>query len=98
QAGGARNTDLIRLRGELDKAKLVGAIGVEALVALKQVTVKPDYLYGVREAAIEAAYCGLPFLVVCAEDGVSTLVQRLEEENLDYGIVDLMKDRESTNM
>lgn len=98
QAGGSRNTDLIRLKGELDKAKLVGAIGVEALVALKQVTINPDYIYGVREAAVEAAYCGLPFLVVCAEDGVSTLVQRLEEENLDYRIVDLMKDREFTNM
>jgi predicted transcriptional regulator len=53
---------------------------------------KPDYLHGVREAAIEAAYCGLTFLVVCSEDSVSILVQRLEEENLDYSIVDLRKD------
>lgn len=95
QEGGARSTDLARLKEEVDRAKLVGAIGVEALVALKQIDVKPDYVYGVRGAAIEAAYCGLPFLVICAEDGVSALVQRLQEENLDYKVVDLKKSRKS---
>ena len=66
-------------------------MGTEALVALRQIDVKPDYVHGVREAAIEAAYCGLPFLVVCSEDRVSILVQRLEEENLGYEVVDLTK-------
>jgi putative transcriptional regulator len=80
------------LKREVKEAKLVGVIGTEALVALVQIGVKPDYVHGVREAAIEAAYCGLPFLVVCSEDKVSILVQRLEEENLDYNIVDLRKD------
>lgn len=89
QDGGSRSTDLTRLGREVKEAKLVGAIGVESLVALKQIGIKPDYLHGVREAAIEAAYCGLPFLVVCSEDKVSVLVQRLEEEGLDYEIVDL---------
>ena len=98
QEGGSRSTNFARLKGEVDRAKLVGAIGVEALVALKQIGVKPDYVYGVREAAIEAAYCGLPFLVVCAEDGVSALVQRLEEENLNYEIVDLKKDSEHASI
>jgi putative transcriptional regulator len=92
QEGGSRSTDLARLKNETDKTKLVGTIGLEALVALKQVNKIPEYLYGVKEAAIEAAYCGLPFLVVCSEDSVAALVQRLEEENLDYNIVDLRKD------
>jgi putative transcriptional regulator len=92
QDGGSRSTDLARLKREVKEAKLVGVIGTEALVALVQIGVKPDYVHGVREAAIEAAYCGLPFLVVCSEDKVSILVQRLEEENLDYNIVDLRKD------
>jgi putative transcriptional regulator len=90
--GGSGRTDLIRLKKEAKKARLVGVIGTEALVALTQTGVKPHYLHGVREAAIEAAYCGLPFLVVCSEDNVSILVQRLQEENLDYSIVDLRKD------
>jgi putative transcriptional regulator len=90
--GGSRSTDLARLKREVAETKLVGVIGTEAVVALTQIGVKPDYVHGVREAAIEAAYCGLPILVVCSEDSVSILVQRLAEENLDYNIVDLRKD------
>jgi len=89
QGGGSRSTDLARLEREVKEARLVGAMGTEALVALTQIGVKPDYVHGVQEAAIEAAYCALPFLVVCSEDKVSILVQRLEEENLDYQIIDL---------
>jgi putative transcriptional regulator len=89
--GGFRNTDLSRLKREVKEASLVGAMGTEALIALTQIGVKPDYVHGVREAVIEAAYCGLPFLAVCSEDKVSILMQRLEEENLDYEIVDLRR-------
>jgi putative transcriptional regulator len=89
QDGGSQSTDLVRLKREAKEAKLVGTLGTEALVALRQTGLKPDYVHGVREAAIEAAYCGLSFLVVCSEDKVSILVQRLEEENLGYRIIDL---------
>jgi len=91
QDGGSGSADLARLKKEIKAAKLVGTTGTEALVALTQIGVKPDYVYGVGEAAIEAAYCGLPFLVICSEDKISVLVQRLEEENLDYVIIDLKK-------
>jgi len=91
QDGGSQRTDLARLRREAKKVRLVGALGTEALVALTQIGIKPDYLYGVREAVIEAAYCGLSSLVVCSEDKVPILLQRLEEENLDYQIIDLRK-------
>ncbi len=91
QDGGSRRTDLVRLGKEAKKAGLVGVLGTEALVALGQIGIKPDYIHGVREAAIEAAYCGLSSLVVCSEDKVSILVQRLEEEHLNYGIADLTK-------
>jgi putative transcriptional regulator len=91
QDGGSRNTNLARLRREVAAARLVGALGTEALVALMRIDVEPDYVHGVREAAIEAAYCGLPSLIVCSEDKVPLLVQRLEEENLHYEVVDLRK-------
>ncbi|MDH5365230.1 MAG: Crp/Fnr family transcriptional regulator, partial [Dehalococcoidia bacterium] len=91
QDGGSRNTDFARLKREINEARIVGALGTEALVALMQIGVKPDYVHGVREATIEAAYCGLSSLLVCSEDKVSILVQRLKEENLDYEIVDLRK-------
>jgi putative transcriptional regulator len=58
---------------------------------LRQIGIKPDYVHGVREAAIEAAYCGLSSLIVCSEDKVSILAPRLEEENLIYQIIDLKK-------
>jgi putative transcriptional regulator len=89
QNGGSKSTAMARLKREVKKARLLGALGTEALVALRQISVKPDYVHGVREAAIEAAYCGLSFLVVCSEDKVSILVQRLAEENLGYQIIDL---------
>jgi len=91
QDGGSMSTNLSRLKKEIKEARLVGVLGTEALVALTQIGIKPDYVHGVREAAIEAAYCGLPFIVVCSEDKVSFLVQRLEEENLGYQIIDLRK-------
>jgi putative transcriptional regulator len=99
QDGGSKSTDLSRLGREVKLARLVGVMGTEALVALTQTGVEPNYVHGVREAAIEAAYCGLPFLVVCSEDKVSILLQRLEEENLDYQIIDLRQNlpRASTN-
>ena len=89
QDGGSRSTDLARLEREVKGSRLVVVMGTEALVALMQIDVKPDYVHGVREAAIEAAYCGLSFLVVCSDDKVAILVQRLKEENLDYQIRDL---------
>ena len=96
--GGSRNTDLERASKEIKKVKLVGAIGIEALLALKQLGIKPDYFHGVREAAIEAAYCGLPFLVVCSEDKVPILIQRFEEENLVYEIIDLRKNEKPSTV
>lgn len=92
QQGGSHNIDAAKLREQIHQGILVGAIGIEALVAIRQLDREPDYLYGVKEAAIEAAYCGLPFLVVCSEESVAGLLQRLEEENLDYNIVELRKD------
>jgi putative transcriptional regulator len=89
QEGGSRSTNMALLGKEVKKARLVGALGTEALVALRRTGVKPDHIHGVGEAAIEAAYCGLSSLIICSEDKVPILTQRLEEENLDYEIVDL---------
>jgi len=91
--GGSRNVDFARLKEELDKGRLVGAIGNEALVTLKSMGRKPDYRYGVKEAMVEAASCGQSFLVVSTEDAASEIVRRLEEEKLEYRIVDLVQNK-----
>ena len=92
QRGSSRNVNLARLKKELSKKELVGAIGIEALIALRRIDIEPHYFYGVTGAAIEAAHSGLSFLIVCSDDAIPDLLKRLEEENLSYRLLDLSKD------
>jgi len=88
--GGSRRFDLAILRAEVKGRPFVGALGIEAVVTLKQI--KADFrMYGIPEAAIEAACCGLQPLVVCTEDEISGLVKRLEEADIDYRIVNILR-------
>jgi len=89
QRGSSRDVDLERLKKELSKKELVGAIGIEALIALRRIGVEPHYFYGVAEAAIEAAQSGLSSLILCSDDAIPDLLKRLEEENLNYQLLDL---------
>jgi putative transcriptional regulator len=91
QRGGFGMVDIARLRKEGGSGKLVGAIGIEALVALKKLDAKYIYAYGVKEAAIEAASSGLHPLIVCVDDETLDFIRRLEEENIDYELIDLRK-------
>ena len=88
QRGGSRHTDLDRLRKGIRGKKLVSAIGIEALVALRQIDAEPLYFYGARDAVVEAAYSGLSPVVVCVDDDTSDLIRRLEEKNIDYELLD----------
>ena len=92
ERGGSADADLDRLKKEVPQNVLVGAIGIEALSALKKIDVVPQYFYGVKEATVEAAYSGLSTIVVCVDDQLSSLIQRLESENLSYEIVDIISD------
>ena len=91
QGGGSKRVDLTRLRREISNRGLVGAIGIEALAALRRTGAEPDYFYGVKEAVVEAAHTGLSPVVVCVDSQTSDLLQRLEEENMDYELIDLKK-------
>ena len=92
ERGGSQNVDLVGLRTKVEGSRLVGAIGLEALVVLKRIGVEPAYLYGVTEAVIEAAHCGQSSLVVSVDTETPSLLKRLEEEALDYEIHDLRID------
>lgn len=89
QKGGSRQADLEQLEARVNNKQQVGAIGIEALIALRRADTEPRYLYGVTEAAVEAARCGLSFIVVCTDDAISGLIKRLQEENLNYELIDL---------
>ncbi len=91
QGGGSKSVDLTRLKKEIGNRGLVSAIGIEALMTLRQISAEPDYFYGVKEAVVEAAYTGLSPVVVCVESQTSNLLQRLDEENMDYELIDLKK-------
>ncbi len=87
--GGSRQVDAGKLRPHLEDSGQAGAIGIEALIALQRANIEPRYIYGVAEAAVEAARCGLPFTVACTDDAISPLLKRLQDENLAYEIVDV---------
>jgi putative transcriptional regulator len=90
QKGGSRQVDLKLLKVQVSPSQQVGAIGIEALVSLRRIDIEPRYLYGVTEAAIEAARCGLSFTVVCTDDAIPGLIKRLQqEEELSYELIDL---------
>lgn len=90
--GGSRLVDPSHLKNAIKKHQHIGAIGIEALVALRRCGVEPRYSYGVIEACIEAARCGLPFLIVCTSDATRSVLSRLDEGGLDYDVIEVAGD------
>jgi putative transcriptional regulator len=89
QNGGSRNVDKVKAQRQLKKGMLTGAIGTEAIATLRRLGRKPDYSYGVAQAAVEAARSGLPFIVICTSSESLRLQQRLAGENIPYKIIDI---------
>ncbi len=90
QRGGSGRVDLGKLKKEVTSRKEpLGAIGIEAITALRRIGIEPRYLYGVAEAAIEAARSGLPFVIACTEEDAPQLLAQVTGANLDYEILDL---------
>lgn len=89
QSGGSAGVDYALLKKELATQTTIGAIGIEAMVALQRTDITPQYTCGVAEAAIEAVNVGLSFLIVCSEDAIPDLIGRLRKESLDYRFIDL---------
>jgi putative transcriptional regulator len=89
QKGGSRKVDLRKLKTYLANEQQTGVIGIEALAASRLAGIEPRYLFGVTEAAIEQARCGLSFTVVSTSDAIPELVRKLRENNLDYEVVSL---------
>jgi len=89
ERGGSRNVDIERLRMLVRSKPYIAAIGVESLIALKRINVVADVMFGAKESIVEAAFHGLPSLVVSINEEVPALLKRLEAENLEYELVDL---------
>jgi putative transcriptional regulator len=89
QMGGSRKVDLNLLERELIGKKMVGCLGIEALVALRKVGREPDVIFGAKEFAVEAAYHGISSLIVSVDEQIPGLLTRLESEGLKYELIDL---------
>ena len=92
QRGGCRKVDLERVKNEVSSRQIAGAIGIEAIVAMRKSKIDHFYAYGVTEAAVEAAKSGLYPVIACIDDAVPGLTQRLSEADIDYEIVDVKKE------
>jgi len=91
QLGGSRNVDVEILSSVLNKAEMVGALGVEALITLRKLNREPDVFFGARESVVESAFHGVSSTIVCVDEHVPNLLSRLESEGLTYELLDLTK-------
>jgi putative transcriptional regulator len=89
QAGGSRKVDVDTLKTLVSGEKMIGALGVEALVALRKAGREPDVIFGAKESAVEAAFHGINSVIVSVDEQVPSLLERLESEGLKYELVDL---------
>jgi putative transcriptional regulator len=91
EKGGSRSVDLEMLKNRSIDKPYIAAIGVEALISLRKISVQPNILFGAKESVVEAAFHGLSSLVVSVDEEVPSLLNRLEAEGLNYEVVDLSK-------
>jgi putative transcriptional regulator len=97
QRGGSRMVDQDRLKTLIREKQFIGAIGIEALVALKKSNAAMVHFFGVKEAVSESAQHGVSPLVACVEDEISGLIKRLEEGNLLYEFIDVKTSKTRPN-
>ena len=72
------------------KADVIGAVGLEAYIALKNAKVNPDSFFGAREGVIEAAFHGMQCLILIVDEEFTDFLKRLETAGLSYTIYELV--------
>lgn len=91
EKGGSRSVDLEMLKSRSIDKPYIAAIGVEALISLRKISIQPNILFGAKESVVEAAFHGLSSLVVSVDEEVPSLLNRLEAEGLNYEVVESSK-------
>ncbi len=88
--GGSRKLNLKKLKKLVNENKdlFCAAFGVESLVALRKVGIEPIF-FGSRETVVEAAHHGVSSIFLCVESGLPGVIKRLEEENIQFTIVNM---------
>ena len=89
QAGGSRKVNVDTLKTLVSGDKMIGALGIEAIVALRKVGREPGVIFGAKESAVEAAFHGINSVIVSVDEQVPSLLERLESVGLKYELTDL---------
>jgi putative transcriptional regulator len=89
QDGGSRKVDIELLKSKISGEKMIGALGTEAMVALRKAGRSPDIIFGAKASVIEAAYHGISSVLVCIDEQVPSLLYRLKLERMKYEVIDL---------
>ncbi len=92
QHGGSQGITSTLVENEI-RADFVGAIGIEAAVYLKKSGIRSFSVYGVHQAVINAAECGLSALVACVSSEVNLLVQSLGNHHISYKVLNAPETR-----
>ncbi|MDD1672633.1 MAG: winged helix-turn-helix transcriptional regulator [Methanomicrobiales archaeon] len=90
ERGGSRNVRKDLLLQLVASVQFVGAVGLEALVALQSIGKKPDMFFGAREGVIEAAFHGLECALIIVDEEFTDFLKRCEAAGLTYTIHELV--------
>jgi putative transcriptional regulator len=90
EQGGSRNVRKDHLTALVGSVQFVGAVGLEAMVALHAIGKKPDMFFGAREGVIEAAFHGLECALIIVDEEFTDFLKRLEGAGLRYTIHELV--------
>ena len=87
--GGSTAVNYQLLKKLAEDKNFIVAIGVESLIALKNIKIDADAMFGAKDAVVEAAWHGVSSFAVCVDDELHLLLKRLETEGLEYELHDL---------
>ena len=87
--GGSTAVNYQMLKKLVEVDRFIAVIGVEALIALKNIGIDADVMFGAKEAVIEAAWHGVSSFVLSVDDELPSLLKRLEAEGIEYELHDL---------
>ncbi|MBT8508181.1 Crp/Fnr family transcriptional regulator [Methanomicrobiaceae archaeon CYW5] len=89
QRGGSRKVTPEAVLNAVGGMEYIGAVGLEAVIALKNAGIVPDSFFGSREGIIEAAFHGMNCSMVIVDEEFTGFLKRLESAGLSYEIRDL---------
>lgn len=86
--GGSKKTNLKALKKHLARKQLIGCLGMEAYAALRKISIKPSFIFGARDAVVEAAHKGLSSSIVVSDAELPVLLEHLKNSDIRYELID----------